>query len=44
MRYLYALTLIVGTTYLVGWCDWSKWTFVFMLLLLGGIKIECEGE
>lgn len=33
MRYIYWLTLIIGTTYLVGWFGWSKWTYIFMLIL-----------
>lgn len=33
MKYLYWLVLIVGTTYLVGWCNWSIWTYFLTLIL-----------
>lgn len=32
-KILYVFSLIAGTTYLVGWCGWSKWTYVFMMIL-----------
>lgn len=41
MKYIYYLALIIGTTYLVGWCGWSKWSYVFMLFL---IVITAETE
>lgn len=34
MRYIYLSILVIGTTYLVGWCGWSKWTYLFMILLV----------
>jgi len=33
MKYIYYMFLIAGTTYLVGWCGWSKWTYLFMIFL-----------
>ena len=35
---VYNLTLLVGTAYLVGWCDWSAWWFLFTALLLANGK------
>lgn len=26
---IFDLSLFAGTAYLVGWGDWSKWTFLF---------------
>lgn len=34
MRYIYAIVLVTGTAYLVGWCGWSKWTFTLTILLM----------
>lgn len=46
MKYLYFIVLIIGTTYLVGWCGWSKWTYLFMILLFnlaeGGAIIKIK--
>lgn len=38
------LILIIGTTYLVGWCGWSMWTYLLTLLLCSGIgsNFECK--
>lgn len=33
MKYIYYSVLVIGTTYLVGWCGWSKWTYLFMIFL-----------
>lgn len=41
---IYDLILIIGTTYLVGWCGWSKWTFAFMLLLGYGVELRKKKE
>lgn len=32
---IWALTIFIGTAYLVGWQGWSGWWFVFALLLAG---------
>lgn len=34
MKFIYNILLLVGTTYLVGWCGWSKWTYVFMMFFI----------
>ena len=34
MKHIYWATLVIGTTYLVGWCGWSKWTYLFMIFLM----------
>lgn len=42
MKYVYYLVLIIGTVYLVGWCGWSKWSWVITFMLAhieNGIKI-----
>ena len=33
-RLVWGITLLVGTAYLVGWCNWSGWTFLGMLALM----------
>jgi hypothetical protein len=42
MKYIYLLTLIIGTTYLVGWCEWSKWTYLFMMILMGACRCKID--
>ena len=34
------LILLAGTAYLVGWCGWSPWWFLFTAVLLSGVKWE----
>lgn len=29
---IYNLILLIGTAYLVGWCGWSPWWFLFTML------------
>lgn len=41
IKLIYILILVVGTTYLVGWCGWSKWTYVLMFIL-GYTNIEMK--
>jgi hypothetical protein len=34
----YMLLLFAGTAYLVQYCGWSKWTFLFAMFLVPRIK------
>ena len=38
--FLYRLVLVVGCAYLVGWCGWSPWWFLFVLLIWGSLDSE----
>lgn len=40
LRYLWWIFLVSGTTYLVGWKDWSIGTYIFMLFLMNLKKGE----
>jgi hypothetical protein len=41
----WGLTLIVGTVYLTGWCNWSYWTWLGCAVLLGGWTCRwCPGH
>lgn len=40
--HVYALTIIVGIIYLVGWCSWPWWTFAGLgLLIVSDCTVPC---
>ena len=43
LTYGYVLCLFAGTSYLVGWKDWSPWWFVLTCLIAGSVKIKTGG-
>jgi hypothetical protein len=38
MAIVYNLSLLAGTAYLVGWCGWNPWWFLFTLMLLASSR------
>ena len=42
MIWLWNFTLLLGSVYLIQWCDWSPWTLLVAMMLMGGAHIARE--
>ena len=38
----YNITVLAGTAYLVGWCAWNPWWFLFALCCLASQTKKCK--